>query len=148
MVKAMKCAVFPLTTHEAKELFRQYCKPSGSLSRQLGESMSQFVSRRRRCWKLLKELDTEIELSEGHRADMLLHFAGLDKQAKIMIQASIGNVREFEKIADALIVEHPRIHLSPAGAKVKAKEREKAKDLANMSVKEKVGTRVQISQTK
>ena len=48
LVEAMKAAVFPLTTHEAKELFRQYTKPSGSLSRQNGESMAQYVSRRKR----------------------------------------------------------------------------------------------------
>ena len=28
-----------------------------------------------------------------------------------MIQASIGNVREYDKVAEALIVQHPRIHL-------------------------------------
>ena len=59
LIAAMKTTVFPLTTHEAKELFRQYCKPVGSLSRQSGESMTQYVSRRKRCWKLLKELDPE-----------------------------------------------------------------------------------------
>jgi len=73
--------------------------------------MHQFVSRRRRCWKLLKEFDKEIELSEGHRADMLLDLAGLDRNERTMIQASIGNARDFEKIADALIVQHLRIHL-------------------------------------
>ena len=73
--------------------------------------MHRFISRRRRCWKLLKELDPEIELSEGHRADMLLDLAGLDKNERIMIQASIGNARNFEKIADALVVQHPRIHM-------------------------------------
>ena len=71
LIHAMKRSVFPLTTHEAKELLRQYCKPAGSLSRQTGEWMQQYISRRRRCWKLLKELDPEIEFSEGHRADML-----------------------------------------------------------------------------
>eukprot|EP00974_Lingulodinium_polyedra_P046752 4479829-Lingulodinium_polyedra.AAC.1 len=64
--------VFPLTTHEAKELFRLYCKVRGPLARQLGESMTQYVSRRKRCWKFLKELDPAIELSDGHRADLLL----------------------------------------------------------------------------
>ena len=69
LIDAMKKSVFPLTTYEAKEMFRQYTKPNGSLSRQSGESMYQYVSRRRRCWQLLKELDKEIELSEGHRAE-------------------------------------------------------------------------------
>ena len=56
LVEAIKRSVFPQTTHEAKELFRQYCKTSGSLARQNGESMQQYISRRKRCWKLLKEL--------------------------------------------------------------------------------------------
>ena len=33
LIRAIRSSVFPLTTYEAKELFRQYCKPSGSLSR-------------------------------------------------------------------------------------------------------------------
>ena len=72
LIDAIRRSVFPLTTHEAKELFRQYCHPKGPLSRQRGESMQQYVSRRRRCWKLLTDLDPQIFLSEGHRADILL----------------------------------------------------------------------------
>jgi hypothetical protein len=115
LVKAIKLHVFPQTTYEAKELFRQFCKPSGSLSRQNGESMNGYCSRRRRCWKLLTELDKEIVLSEGHRADLLLDLAGLDKNERTMVQASIGNSREFDKIAEALVVQHPRIHLTKSG---------------------------------
>ena len=36
LINAIEAGVFPLTTYEATELFRQYCKPSGSLSRQTG----------------------------------------------------------------------------------------------------------------
>ena len=79
LIAAMRAMVFPLTTREAKGLFRLYCKTRGPLARQAGESMTQYVSRRKRCWKLLKELDPEIELSEGHRADMLLDLSGLDR---------------------------------------------------------------------
>ena len=111
LIEAIKASVFPQTTYEAKELFRQYTKPSGALARQAGESMHQYISRRQRCWKLLKELDPEIVLSEGHRADMLLDLSGLDKNERTMIQASIGNSRDFDKIAEALIVQHPRAHL-------------------------------------
>ena len=116
LIEAIRASVFPLTTYEAKELFRQYCKPTGSLSRQQGESMQHYVSRRKRCWKLLKELDPEIVLSEGHRADMLLDLAGLDKHERTMIQASIGNARDFDRIADALVVQHPRVHLKHSSA--------------------------------
>ena len=117
LIKAIKAVVFPLTTYEAKELFRQYCKPVGILARQNGESMQQYIGRRSRCWKLLKELDPEISLSEGHRADMLLDLAGLDKNERIMIQASIGNERDFAKISEALIKQHPRIHLTKPGSR-------------------------------
>ena len=47
LIKAMRAMVFPYTTHEAKELFRQYCRTSGALSRQNGESMMQYISRRK-----------------------------------------------------------------------------------------------------
>ena len=86
LIDAIRSSVFPLTTYEAKELFRQYCKPNGSLSRQNGESMQQYISRRRRCWILLTELDPEIALSEGHRADMLLDLAGLDRNERKRLQ--------------------------------------------------------------
>ena len=42
---------------------------------------------------------------------MLLDLAGLDKNERTMIQASIGNARDFDKIAEALVVQHPRVHL-------------------------------------
>ena len=109
-----------MTTHEAKELFRQYCRPKGPLSRQNGESMQQYISRRRRCWNLLIELDPEMNLSEGHRADMSLDLAGLGKTERTMIQASIGNARDFDRIAEALVVQHPRIHIKTTGGKGKS----------------------------
>ena len=111
LIDAIKKEVFPQTAHEAKELFRHFTKPSGCLSRQNGEAMHAYIARRRRCWKLLKELDPVLELSEGHRADLLLDLAGLDKSERTMIQASVSNDRDFDKIADALVLQHPRIHL-------------------------------------
>ena len=76
--------------------------------------MQQYISRRRKCWKLFKEFDPEIVLSEGHCADLLL---GLDKSERTIIQASIGNACEFDKIAEALIAQHPRVRLKKsAGA--------------------------------
>ena len=60
LIAAVRKSVFPQTTHEAKELFRQYMKPGGYLSRQRGESMEQFISRRGRAWKLVKKLDDQI----------------------------------------------------------------------------------------
>ena len=46
LINHMRGMVFLLTEHESKELFRQYCRSGGPLSRQNGESMKQYVSRR------------------------------------------------------------------------------------------------------
>ena len=39
LIEAIRANMFLPTTYEAKELFRPYCKPSGNLSRQNGESV-------------------------------------------------------------------------------------------------------------
>ena len=36
LLQHVRGMVFPLTEHESKELFRQYCRPGGSFSRQNG----------------------------------------------------------------------------------------------------------------
>ena len=77
LIKAIRDVVFPQSEHEAKVLFSAFTKQGGPLARQNGESMQQFVSRRRRTWRLMKELDPEITLSEGHLADLLLDLCGL-----------------------------------------------------------------------
>ena len=56
LIDAMKTMVFPRVDQEAKELFKQYLKNGGSLSRQSGESMQHYVSRRKRVWNILQEL--------------------------------------------------------------------------------------------
>ena len=119
LIRAVKLSVFPNVTHEAKELFTQFSKASGPLSRQNGESMQHYISRRVRCWKLLTELDEELMLSEHHRADLLLDLAGLNHTQRTMIQASIGNERDFNKIAEALRVQHPKIHLARPSSQFK-----------------------------
>ena len=48
---------------------------------------------------------------------MLLDLSGLDRNERIMIQASIGNERDFEKVAEALVVQHPRVHLKEGKSK-------------------------------
>ena len=110
---------FPLTEHESKESFHQYCRPGGPLSRQSGESMKQYVSRRRRYWTLLTQMDPVMHLSAGHRPDMLLDLGGLTREDRVMVQASINNERDFDKVADALIIQHPRVHLRESAVKAR-----------------------------
>ena len=69
--------------------------------------MKQTVSRRRRCWTLLVQVDPVIHLSEGHRSDMLLDLSGLNREERVMVQASTSNERDFDRDAKALIIQHP-----------------------------------------
>ena len=110
LVEAMKKAVFPHMADEAKELYRHGQKTDGLLARQGGESMTAYVSRRRRWYISLQALDKNIAISENIRADLLLELSGLDRDKQLLINTSVGNVSDFEKIAEALVKQHPRIH--------------------------------------
>ena len=120
----MRGMVFPWTEHESKELFRQYYRPEGPLSRQNGEDMKQYVSRRGRCWTLLTHIHPVIHLSEGHRSDMLLDLSGLTREERVMVQASVNNERDFDRVADALIIQHPHIHLRESRKRAKGKDKD------------------------
>ena len=76
------------------------------MSRQNGESMKQYVTRRRRCWTFLVQMNPVIHLSEGHESDMLLDLSGLTREERVMVQASISNERDFGRVAEALIIQH------------------------------------------
>ena len=99
----------------SKELFRQYCRPGGPLLRRPGASMKQSVSRRRRCWTQSVQMDPVIFLSDGHCSEMLLDLSCLTHEERVMIQASTGKERNFDRVAEALIIQNPRMHLLESG---------------------------------
>ena len=70
-------------------------------------------------------MDPVIHLSEGHRSDMLLDLSGLTRKERVMVQASSTNERDFDRVAGALIIQHPRIHLQD---KVRNARKGKGKD--------------------
>ena len=108
IIDGRPCGIDTLINHVWEMVFP--CpKNCSDMSRQNGESMKQYVSRRRRCWTLLTPMDPVIHLSEGHRSDMLLDLSGLTREERVMVQASISNERDFDRVADALIIQHPRI---------------------------------------
>ena len=65
--------------------------------------------RQSRWWKKLKELDSKTEISENIRADLLLELSGLSATEQLMIRTSCQNKSDFQLIADALVIQHPRI---------------------------------------
>ena len=42
---------------------------------------------------------------------MLLGLSGLTREERIMVQASISNARDFDRVAEAFIIQHSRVHL-------------------------------------
>ena len=83
--------------------------------------MKQYVSRRRRCGTLLVQMNPVLHLSEGHRSDMLFDLSGLTREERITVQASISNERDFDRVAEALIIQHPRIHLRESQRRTKGR---------------------------
>ena len=73
-------------------------------------------------------MDPVIHFSEGHRSDMPLDLSGLTREERVKVQVSISNERDFDRVAEALIVQHPRIHLLERQKRAK----EKAKTDSNV----------------
>ena len=40
---------------------------------------------------------------------MLLDLSGLTREERVTVQPSISNERDFDRVAEALIIQHPRI---------------------------------------
>jgi hypothetical protein len=109
LVTAMRDHVFPSLEDEAQLLYHHGQKADGILARQAGESMFSYVSRRRRWWDTLQQLDANTKISENIRSDLLLTMSGLDHDKQLLIKTTVGNRKVFEEIAQALIKQHPRI---------------------------------------
>ena len=109
-VDKLRDFVFPRASEEARELFKAGQKP-GSLARQNQKSMLSYVSRRRRWWKLLKTLDSSIELSEPVRVELLLELSGLSRQEIIVIKACAPDAKSFESVAATLVEQYSGVHL-------------------------------------
>ena len=74
---------------------------------------------------------TVIHLSERHRSDMQLDLSGLTREERVMVQTSINNERVFDQLADALIIQRPRIHLRESQRRAKGKGKDELKRVDN-----------------
>ena len=108
LVERIKEHVFPLRSHEARELFRLGQQANGPLSRQSAETILSFLGRRKRWWIQLKELDPEMAISTQMRAELLLETSGLSRQEQLMVKTACPKP-SFEGYSEILI--HGRIHL-------------------------------------
>jgi len=110
LVERIKEHVFPLRSHEARELFRVGQMPTGPLSRQPAETILSFIGRRKRWWIQLRELDTEMAISSQKRAELLLETSGLSRQEQLMVKTACPKP-SFEGYSEILLEHHERIHL-------------------------------------
>ena len=84
------------------------------LSRQRDESMISYVNRRKRWFTLLKQMDPQIGLSDEIQGDLMLENAGLTQQEQLMVLTSTANYTTVFQISEALIKQHPKIHMKSA----------------------------------
>ena len=105
LVEASKPHMFPMASAEARELFKAGQCP-GILSRQVGEPFSPYISRRRRWYELLKQLDHKLEIPSTLRGELLLDHANLSQAEKLMVMTSTFNNLEFDTVAEALVKQH------------------------------------------
>ena len=105
LIEEIRGHIFPMSTAEARELYRAGQRP-GVLSRQSGEPMISYVQRRRRWWELLRRLDPKLSMSNTMLGEMLLDHSGLSHNERLMIMTSTFNNLEFDNVAEALIKQH------------------------------------------
>ena len=111
LISRIRAQVFPLRQQEARELFRVGQLPHGPLSRQTTESMTSYISRRRRWWRKLLEMDDGVSLSDPMRGELLLEGSGLSKTEQLMIKTAAGDNQSFDVYAKFLLEFHGQIHL-------------------------------------
>ena len=76
-----------------------------------------------------------MHLSEGHRSDMLLDLGGLTREVGVMVQASTRHKRDFDRVAEALIIQHPRAHLRESPRRGKGKGKDGFKRVGNSNTR-------------
>ena len=66
---------------------------------------------------------------------MLLDLSGLTREERVKVQASIGNELDFDRVADALIIQHPRVHLRESQGRTKGKGKDGFKRVDNSNTR-------------
>lgn len=112
-IEAVRNHAFPIKELEAKELYTMGTS-SGIFSRQAGEMMTSYMSRRHRWWKKLQSLDESIPVSETIRANYFLKeliIANLDRKEKLMILTAVSDKPIIENVESTLGRQHNKIHV-------------------------------------
>ena len=97
-------------TPEARELLKQGMRIGGPRSRAPGEPMTSYISRRRRWWTLVHEMDNTLELGDTVQGSMMLEQAGLSRFDQNMVLTYTKGQRTMTAIAESLLEQHHDVH--------------------------------------
>ena len=106
----MQERLFPQRTAEARELLKQGMRIGGPMSRVPGEPMTSYISRRRRWWTLVHEMDNTLERGDTVQGSMMLEQAGLSRFEQNMVLTYTKGQRTMTAIAEALLEQHYDVH--------------------------------------
>ena len=80
------------------------------MSRVPGEPLTSYISRRRRWWTLVHEMDHTVELGDTVQGSMMLEQAGLSRFEQNMVLTYTKGQRTMTAIAEALLEQHYDVH--------------------------------------
>ena len=112
LVAGMRKLVRPTATLEVKELYTQGHMPNGTLCHQSGAFMLSYVKRMQQLWTMSKERNFTVGLPDEIRGALLVNNAGSTKQEQLITLTSTANDTSFDKIANALQLQHGKYHVS------------------------------------
>ncbi len=110
LLKTFNDNLKPRKAQEARELYAAGSREGGLLSRQSGEPMSSYVSRRRAWWSALQGLDSNLKIPDMILAEQILTNCGLTDDQKLMIRTVLQGTFNVDKVCEELLSQHPHIH--------------------------------------
>ncbi|CAE7561028.1 RE2 [Symbiodinium necroappetens] len=110
LIEKMSTELRPRRMQQARELYEAGAQQGGILSRQASESMAQYILRRRAWYRAMTDLSTDLKLPDLVLSEQLLLNAGLNDDQRLMIRTVVGDKMNFDRVAEELVNQHPRIH--------------------------------------
>ena len=110
LVQTVQERLFPQRKAEARELLKQGISIGGPMSRVSGEPMTSYISRRRRWWTLVHEMDNTLELVDTVQGSMMPKQSGLSRFEQNVVFTYTKGQRTMIAIAEALLEQHYDVH--------------------------------------
>ena len=110
LIEKISTELRPRRMQQARELYEAGAQQGGILSRQASESMAQYILRRRAWYRAMIDLSTDLKLPDLVLSEQLLLNSGLNDDQRLMIRTVVGEKFTFDRVAEELVNQHPRIH--------------------------------------